>query len=179
MTETERSDAALLRTALSLQPYLVFEQCRVGWKESPINVKRKGVLHESWRRFTESVRVVEVAKAGMYMHSHLERVRENDFDWQTILVWPAVNRFERSIDSLVLDFARTARIAIDFYSAGMAIKQGMARLAMFEWEGKLLQLVWWLDPIGSRLSLMKFTILGKYRQSLRRAGRMLCAADLG
>jgi hypothetical protein len=45
---------------------------------------------------------------------------------------PAVNRFERSIDSLVLDFARTARIAIDFYSAGMAIKQGMARLAMFE-----------------------------------------------
>jgi hypothetical protein len=63
-------------SAMKLQLYICFEQCRPGWKESPINVKRKGVLHDSWRNYSSSVRVLEMAQAGMYMHTHLERVRQ-------------------------------------------------------------------------------------------------------
>ena len=61
--------------AMQTQPYICFETCDYGWKESPINVKRKGVLHESWKKLTASVRLLEMSWTGMYMHTHLERVR--------------------------------------------------------------------------------------------------------
>ena len=64
-----------MESAMRMQPYICFEQCDYGWKESPINVKRKGVLHESWKKLTSSVRLLEMSQAGMYMHTHLERVR--------------------------------------------------------------------------------------------------------
>jgi hypothetical protein len=67
-------DDVSIAAAMRLQPYVCFEQCRQGWKESPINVKRKGVLHDSWKKFTSSVRLLEMAREGMYMHTHLERV---------------------------------------------------------------------------------------------------------
>jgi hypothetical protein len=66
-----------MEAALRVQPYLCFERCSEGWKESPINVKRKGVLHESWASNTVSCRVVQVAERGMYMNTHLQRVRFN------------------------------------------------------------------------------------------------------
>jgi hypothetical protein len=68
--------AEQMSAALRLQPYLCFERCIPGYKESPINVKRKGVLHDSWSRLTQSVRVLQVAEQGMYMNTNLERVRQ-------------------------------------------------------------------------------------------------------
>ena len=65
-----------MEAALKLQPYLCFERCDAGFKESPINVKRKGVLHSSWAKFTHSVRLLQVAEQGMYMNTNLERVRD-------------------------------------------------------------------------------------------------------
>ena len=67
-------DDVCIAAAMRLQPYVCFEQCRQGWKESPINVKRKGVLHDSWKTFTSLVRLLEMSREGMYMHTHLERV---------------------------------------------------------------------------------------------------------
>ena len=60
--------------ALRLQPHLCFERCNLGFKEAPINIKRKGVLHSSWAKLTQSVRVLQVAEEGMYMNTNLERV---------------------------------------------------------------------------------------------------------
>jgi hypothetical protein len=67
-------DDVCIAAAMRLQPYVCFEQCCQGWKESPINVKCKGVLHDSWKKFTSSVRLLEILREGMYMHTHLERV---------------------------------------------------------------------------------------------------------
>jgi hypothetical protein len=47
----------------------------LGFKEAPINVKQKGVLHSSWAKLTQSVRLLQVAEQGMYMNTNLERVR--------------------------------------------------------------------------------------------------------
>ena len=69
-------DEGCIEEAMRQQPYVCFEQCRQGWKESPVNVKRKGVLHDSWKTFTLSVRLFEMAREGMYMHTHLEQVRK-------------------------------------------------------------------------------------------------------
>jgi hypothetical protein len=65
----------MMDASLRLQPLLCFERCREGFKEAPINVKRQGVLHESWSKLTQSVRLIQVAEQGMYMNSNLERVR--------------------------------------------------------------------------------------------------------
>ncbi len=67
-------DDVCIAAAMRLQLYVCFEQCRQGWKESPINVKCKGVLHDSWKTFTSLVRLLEMSREGMYMHTHLERV---------------------------------------------------------------------------------------------------------
>jgi hypothetical protein len=72
---SEEQARSTMKSSLRLQPYLCFERCGEGWKESPINVKRRGVLHNSWAANTLSVRVVQVAERGMYMNTHLERVR--------------------------------------------------------------------------------------------------------
>jgi hypothetical protein len=64
-----------MESALRQQPLLCFERCKEGFKEAPINVKRKGVLHDSWSKLTQSVRLLQVGEQGMYMNCNLERVR--------------------------------------------------------------------------------------------------------
>ena len=67
-------DNVCIAVAMRLQLYVCFEQCRQGWKELPINVKCKGALHDSLKTFTLLVRLHEMLREGMYVHTHLERV---------------------------------------------------------------------------------------------------------
>jgi hypothetical protein len=73
-TSRPRLTKTMMKAALRLQPYLVFEQCGEGFKQSPLNVKRKGLLHKSWAKFSEAVHILELSESAMYMKSHLERV---------------------------------------------------------------------------------------------------------